>query len=70
MREESNQRKIKAKNIDILDVKQAIKDGQLEITVEYNPFHNNYSVYLKDRITGESALLFVTETSEILKMPK
>ena len=38
MREESNQRKIKAKNIDILDVKQAIKDGQLEIVVEHNPF--------------------------------
>lgn len=38
MREESNQRKIKAKNIDILDVKQVIKDGQLEIVVEHNPF--------------------------------
>ena len=70
MREESNQRKIKAKNIDILDVKQAIKDGQLEIVIEHNPFSNNYSVYLKDRITDESALLFVTETSETLKMPK
>lgn len=45
------------KNIDPVDVKQAIKDGQLEVFGKYNQFNGNYRVYLKDRSTEDTVLL-------------
>lgn len=45
------------KDIDPVDVKQAIKDGQLEVFVKYNQFNSDYRVYLKDKITEETVLL-------------
>lgn len=49
---------VKNKNIDIIDVKQAIKSGQLEVFVRYQQFNKNYVVYLKDKVTEEMVLLF------------
>lgn len=45
------------KNIDPVDVKQAIKNGQLEVDVKYNQFKDDYKVYLRDRDTEETVLL-------------
>ena len=45
------------KDIDPVDVKQAIKNGQFEVVVKYNQFKDDYKVYLRDRSTEETVLL-------------
>lgn len=53
------------KDIDPVDVKQAIKNGQLAVFVGYNQFKENYSVYLKDSSTEETVLLICFREDEI-----
>lgn len=55
------------KNIDSVDVKQAIKDGQLEVYEKYNPFYNEYTVYLKDKNTDDTVRLIKFSKEEIEK---
>ena len=54
-------------NIDPVDVKQAIKNGQLEVVVKYNPFKEDYKVYLRDRNTEETVLLIDFSKEKIEK---
>lgn len=54
-------------NIDPVDVKQAVKNGQLTVFVRYNQFKENYSVYLKDSSTQETVLLIDFREEKIKK---
>lgn len=55
------------KDIDPVDVKQAIKNGQLEVVVKYNQFKDDYKVYLRDRSTEETVLLIDFSEEKIKK---
>ena len=56
------------KDIDPVDVKQAIKNGQLEVVVKYNQFKDNYEIYLKDTTTEETVLLVDFNEEKIKKL--
>jgi len=56
------------KDIDPVDVKTAIKNGQLEVFVKYNQFNSNYRVYLKDRDTEDTVLLIDFSEEKIKKL--
>ena len=52
-----DERNMAVNNIDPVDVKQAIKNGQFDVVVKYNQFKDDYKVYLRDRSTEETVLL-------------
>ena len=54
-------------SIDPVDVKMAIKSGQLKVFVKYNSFDNNYRVYLKDNGTEDTVLLIDFSEEKIKK---
>ena len=56
------------KDIDPVDVKRAIKNGQLEVVVKYNQFKEDYNVYLRDRNTEETVLLIDFSKEKIEKL--
>ena len=56
------------KDIDPVDVKQAIKNGQLEVVVKYNQFKDDYNVYLRDKSTEETVLLIDFSEEKIKKL--
>ena len=56
------------KDIDPVDVKYAIKNGQLEVVVKYNQFKDDYNVYLKDTTTEETVLLIDFSEEKIKKL--
>lgn len=55
------------KDIDPVDVKQAIKNNQLHVYVRYNHCDNAYRVYLQDNRTEETVLLIDFSEEKIKK---
>ena len=55
------------KDIDVVDIKQAIKNGQFFVFVKYNKFKEDYKVYLKDTTTEETVLLMDFSEEKIKK---
>ena len=46
-----------AKKIDIVDIKKAIKEGQLEVYTKHSNYFKKTEIYLRDTQTGETVLI-------------